>query len=77
MPDVINVNSSIRGQDLPLASDLLEPLLHTELLPEAVTDAVAGDLVALTVDVLDVAVVSPLVAHVERGRYWTAVRISI
>ena len=39
-------------------------------------DAVAGDLVAVAVDVLDVAVVRPLVTHVESGRYWTAVGVS-
>ena len=76
LPNVIDMNSTIGRQYFPLSSNLLQPLLHAELLPEAVADAVAGDLVAVAVDVLDVAVVRPLVTHVESGRYWTAVGVS-
>ena len=75
LPDVFNMNSSVGREDFSLSGDLLQPLLDTELLPEAVADAVAGNLVSLAVDVLDVAVVRPLVAYVESGRYWTAVGI--
>ena len=70
------MNSTVGRQYFSLSSDLLQPLLDAELLPEAVADAVAGDLVALAVDVLDVAVVRPLVTHVESGRYWTTVGVS-
>ena len=70
------MNSTIGRQYFSLSSNLLQPLLDAELLPEAVADAVAGDLVAVAVDVLDVAVVRPLVTHVESGRYWTAVGVS-
>ena len=70
------MNSTIGRQYFPLSSDLLQPLLDAELLPEAVTDAVTGDLVAIAVDVLDVAVVCPLVTHVKSGRYWAAVGVS-
>lgn len=68
--------STIGRQYFSLSSDLLQPLLDAELLPEAVADTVAGDLVALAVDVLDVAVVRPLVTHVESGRYWTTIGVS-
>ena len=48
MPDVVNADAPVGRQDLPLAGHLLGPLLHAELLPKAVGDAVASDLVALT-----------------------------
>ena len=48
VPDIIDVDAPVRGEDLPLARHLPGPLLHAELLPKAVGDAVASDLVALT-----------------------------
>ena len=99
VPDVVNADAPVGRQDLPLAGHLLGPLLHAELLPKAVGDAVASDLVALTemiiilalallsflksrhfwfywpVDILDVAVVSPLVAYVECGGDGTPVGV--
>ena len=69
-PDIINVNSTICWQYLSLPRHLPGPLLHTELLSEAVTDAVTGNLVTIRVDILNMTVVRPLVTHVEGGGDW-------
>ena len=36
VPDIVDVDAPVRGEDLPLARHLPGPLLHAELLSEAV-----------------------------------------
>ena len=67
LPDVVNADAPVGRQDLPLAGHLLGPLFLAELLPKAVGDAVAGDLVAVRVEALDQGVVCPLVTRIYRN----------
>ena len=73
--DISRVDSTEPHQHLSLAHHLVGPGLLVEVGSEAVSDSVGGHLVTISVEILDLSVVSPLVRHVECGFDWTTIGI--
>jgi len=65
--NIVHPDTPIGGHDLPLAGDLLRPLPLRELLSETVSNGMGRNLMAVSIQVLHLAVVSPLVGDVEGG----------
>ena len=64
--DVLGIDAGEPDEHLGLSDDLVGPFLLVEICSVGVGDGMGGDLVAVSVQVLHLGVVSPLVGHVER-----------
>ena len=73
--DVSRVDSTEPDQHLSLAHNLIGPGLLVEVGTEGVGHGVGRHLVSVSVEVLDLGVVSPLVGHVESGLNGAAVGV--
>ena len=73
--DVRGLHQGVAGQELGLATNLQGPAGLPATRGMAVGHTVGGDLVAGGVELVDLAVVRPLVRHEERGSDGTAVRV--
>uniref|UniRef100_A0A8D8ACU8 (northern house mosquito) hypothetical protein n=1 Tax=Culex pipiens TaxID=7175 RepID=A0A8D8ACU8_CULPI len=72
---VVQLDATVRGQDLTLAGNFTGPLFRRESLTEAMRNGVGCHLVSIGVQVLHLAVVGPLVRHVEGSGDGASVRV--
>ena len=76
VPDIVDADPSISSKNFTLTGHFSRPLFDRKLLSKTVTNTVTGNFMAVWVNILHMAVISPFVWHVKSGWNGTPIGVS-